>query len=423
VIRLEQNYRSTQNILTAASGVIAQNPIRMPKKLWTARGEGEKVFYCITNNEQEEAQYIARLINELYLKGEYSYDDFAVLYRVNQQSRVLEEALRIKGLPYHVVGGISFYQRKEIKDIISYLKFIINPNDSISLKRIINCPPRGIGSATITRIENEARKKDKSLFEAMKYMINSNGCSQTLKEKIGGFVSIIEELLGNKNIELSELLWLILERTGYLKWVGEERASNLMELINSSEGKDLRSFIDTASLFNGMDEPHKNGSISLMTLHSAKGLEFPVVFIAGVEDGLIPHFRTLESPEELQEERRLFYVGITRAKDRLFLSGAKKRKLYASVQDRQPSRFLNEMPAGCYYSIEKRPGTTTVQTEPSAVISTSPFVTGARVRHPKWGIGVVRDSYGDNDDIKVMVNFPSVGIKRLSLKFAQLEKL
>lgn len=426
VIRLEQNYRSTQNILDAASSIITRNPTRMPKKLWTERGQGEKIFYCIANNEREEARYIARLIKELYLKGKYSYGDFAVFYRVNQQSRALEDAMRENALSYHVVGAISFYQRKEIKDIISYLKVITNPDDSLSLKRIINCPPRGIGNTTVIRIENEARKKNKNLYKTMKYIKNSNGYSQTLKGKISSFVSTIEELIAHKNIDLSELLWLILEKTGYLKWVGEERTDNLMELVNSSEGKDLKNFIDNVSLFSRLDESHKKDSVSFMTLHSAKGLEFPVVFIAGVEDGLVPHFHTFKKDEELQEERRLFYVGITRAQNMLFLSGAKKRRLYSSVQERQPSRFLSEIPPGCYCCIEERPRTraiTTAHKIPVGFINTSPFVTGVRVRHPKWGEGVIRDSYGESDDIKVMVNFSTVGIKRLSLKFANMEKL
>jgi len=174
IIKLEQNYRSTQRILDMAGSIIAQSPTRMPKKLWTERGKGEKIYYCLTTNEQEEARYIAQSIKELYLKGKYSYRDIAVLYRVNQQSRVLEEALRENGQPYRIFGGISFYQRKEVKDIISYLKVIANPDDSVSLKRIVNCPPRQIGSATITRVENEARKNEKSLYETMKYIMKSN---------------------------------------------------------------------------------------------------------------------------------------------------------------------------------------------------------------------------------------------------------
>jgi len=426
VLRLEQNYRSTQNILDAAGGIISKNPSRMPKKLWTDRGSGEKISYCIANTGQEEARYIANSIKDLYLKGKYSYGDFAVLFRVNQQSRALEETIRESGLPYHIVGGISFYQRKEVKDIISYLKLISNPSDSVSLKRVINCPPRGIGSVTITKIENEAHKKKKSFYETMCHILNSSGYSKALKGKIKGFVNIIEELRDKKNIDASELLWLLLEKTGYLKWIGDDKSENLMELVNSSEGKDVGSLIDTAALFSSTDEASKDSSISLMTLHSAKGLEFPVVFISGIEDGLMPHFHAFKNPDDLEEERRLFYVGITRAREMLYLVGARKRKFYASVQEQQPSRFLNDIPSGCYKCIEKRPRSGMITSEvklPKDLLKTTPFVTGVRVRHPKWGNGVVRDSYGDTGDIKVMVNFMSVGIKRLSLKFAQLEKI
>ncbi len=220
---------------------------------------------------------------------------------------------------------------------------------------------------------------------------------------------------------------MVLEKTGYIKRVGEEKAANLIELVKSSEGKDLMSFLDTASLFSGVDETHTDDCVSLMTLHNAKGLEFPVVYITGIEDGLIPHFHAIKDHEELEEERRLFYVGITRAQDMLVMSGAKKRRLYTSVQEQQPSRFLSDIPKGCYNCIEKRPRADAIASPvvkiPVDFFNTSPFVTGARVRHPKWGVGVVRDSYGETDDIKVMVNFPSVGMKRLSLKFANLEKL
>lgn len=426
VIGLEQNYRSTQYILNAANGIISQNTTRMPKKLWTDKGRGEKLFYRVTNTEQEEARYIARAIKELYLKGKYSFGDFAVLYRLNQQSRALEDAMMEIGLPYNVIGAISFYQRKEIKDIISYLKVIINPNDSVNLKRIVNCPPRGIGNATIGKIENEARKKDKNLFEMMKYIKSSNGYSSALKEKISEFVDIIEELISCKGIELSELMELIFEKTGYVEWVGEERANNLLELVSSSEGKDIRSFIDTAALYSPTDEPHDVGAVSLMTLHSTKGLEFPVVFIAGVEDGLMPHFHAVKNREELDEERRLLYVGITRAREMLFLSGAKRRRFYASLREQQPSRFLNDIPGECYECYEKRPRGVAVASTikvPVEFFNTTPFVTGVRVKHPKWGVGVVRESYGERGDVKLMVNFSSVGIKRLSLKFAHLERL
>ncbi|RJQ53100.1 MAG: DUF3553 domain-containing protein [Nitrospiraceae bacterium] len=427
VIRLEQNYRSTQNILNIADSVIARNPSRMPKKLWTERGAGEKVYYCIASNELEEARYISRLIKELYLKGKYSYKDIAVLYRINQQSRALEEALRDNGQHYRIFGGISFYQRKEIKDIISYLKVIANPDDTVSLKRIVNCPPRQIGAATITRVESESRKREESLYRTMKYILRSNAHTAALKDKISGFADIMDELIAHRDSPLPDLIKLICDKTGYLDWIGEEKADNVTELINLTGGKDIGGFIDLASLYSGMEEACEDDAVSLLTLHSAKGLEFPVVFITGLEDGLLPHFHAIKDPEELAEERRLFYVGVTRAQDFLVLTGARKRRLYTSLQEQQPSRFLADIPAGCYRCVEKRPKTDkiafqTVQRS-GDILGTSPFVTGSRVKHPKWGIGVVRDSYGETDDVKVMVNFPSVGIKRLSLKFANLEKI
>jgi len=425
VIRLEQNYRSTQSILDAAGSIITKNPLRTPKKLWTEKGRGEKIFYCVTNDEKEEAKYIARTIRELYLKGKHSYGNFAVLYRLNIQSRPLEEALREYGLPYRIIGGISFYQRKEIKDLISYLKVIANPDDSVSLKRIINCPPRGIGSTTISRIENEANKKGKGIFEVLKQLTYNNGTAIALKEKVADFINLIEGLKQYKDKDVSILIRQILEKTGYLSILTDERIENVKELILLTKGKNLQDFIDTTSLFSGADEPHNGDFVSLMTLHSAKGLEFPVVFISGIEEGLLPYFHTVKNPEELSEERRLFYVGMTRAKDLLILSMARERKLYASVQKRQPSRFLDEIPAEYYYYLEKRPKIEPVHSGDSSVriADNTPFDIGARVKHPRWGIGVVRECYGECDDMKVMVNFSSVGIKRLSVKFANLKRV
>ena len=427
VIKLEQNYRSTQRILDIADSIIARCPHRMPKKLWTDRGSGEKIFYCVASNELEEARYIAQSIKELFQKGKYHYKDIAVLYRVNQQSRYLEEALRANGQPYRIFGGVSFFQRKEVKDVVSYLKVIANQDDSVSLKRIVNCPPRQIGAATITRIENEARKREESLYQTMKYIMKSNGYTNSLKDKISSFITIIDSLIDPKETPVPERIDLIFKKTGYIDWIGEDKAEHLIELRKFSEGKDLKSFLDTASLFSGLDENNSDDSVSLMTLHSAKGLEFPVVFLTGIEDGLMPHFHAVKDPEELEEERRLFYVGVTRAQDMLVLSGAKKRRLYTSVQEQQPSRFLADIPASCYQCIEKRPRADAISSSvlkgPVIHSHISPYAAGARVRHPKWGVGVVRDSYGETDDVKVMVNFSSVGIKRLSLKFANLEKI
>ena len=427
VVRLEQNYRSTKRILDIADCIITQSPDRMQKKLWTDRKKGDSICYCTTVNEKEEGRYIAQAIKELYQKGKYSYRDIAILYRVNQQSRALEEAMRENGQPYRIFGGISFYHRKEIKDIIAYLKVVVNPDDSVSLGRIINCPPRQIGSTTISRVENESRKRDESLYKTMKHIIKSNGYSKSLKDKISGFVNIVENLIAHIDSDLSELIELIYEKTGYVEWVGEERAKNLVELVNSAEGSDIRSYLDSAALYSGLDEHCSEDCVSLMTLHSAKGLEFPVVFLAGIEDGLVPHFHAVKDEAELEEERRLFYVGVTRAQDMLVLSGAKKRRLYASVQDQKPSRFLDDIPSKFYKNVEKRPRADAIKTSvakvPLDLMSSSPFSTGSRVKHPKWGVGVVRDKYGETDDVKVMVNFPTVGMKRLSLKFANLEKL
>lgn len=427
VINLEQNYRSTQSILDIAESLIAKSSERMAKKLWTERGKGEKIYYCTAINEKEEARYIAQSIKDLYLKGKYSYKDIAVLYRVNQQSRTLEEAMRENGQSYRIFGGVSFYKRKEIKDMISYLKVIANPDDSVSLKRIVNCPPRQIGTTTVTRIENEARKREGSLYSTMKHIIRSNNYTNSLKDKISGFVNIMDKLIAQKDIDVPQLLEMVLEKTNYLKWAGEKRADNLKELIGSAEGSDLNSFIDKAALYSGTDESNNDDAVTLMTLHSAKGLEFPVVFIAGIEDGLMPHFHAIKDPDELEEERRLLYVGMTRARDRLVLSRAKKRKLYTSIQEQPPSRFLSDIHPGCYCCIEKRPRADSITSAalkmPVSLMNTSPFASGARVKHPKWGVGVVRDSYGETDDVKVMVNFPSVGMKKLSLKFANLEKI
>ncbi len=428
VIRLEQNYRSTQGILDVAANIIGNSSERISKKQWTDRGKGDKVFYCVATNEKEEARYIAQSIKELYLKGKYSYSDIVVLFRTKQQAKIVEEAMMENGQPCRIFGGINFYQRKEVKDIISYLKVIANPDDSVSLKRIVNAPQRQIGAATVTRVENEARKMDKSLYGAMKYIIKSSSYTNSLKDKISGFVKLLDALIAEKDRPLTEIFKTVFEKTGYLEWVSERRAKNLRELAASAEDRTLKGFLDDASLFSGVDEDIDGGNaVSLMTLHSAKGLEFPVVFVAGIEEGLIPHFHAIKNPEELDEERRLFYVGVTRAQDMLIMSGAKKRKLYTSVQEQQPSRFLADIPAKCYKSIEKRPRADAVNTAsvkvPVDFMNTSPFATGVRVKHPKWGVGVVRDSYGETDDVKVMVNFPTVGMKRLSLKFANLEKI
>ncbi len=426
VIKLEQNYRSTQNILDVSGAVIAGNQDRKAKKLWTERGCGEKVYYCWFNTEEDEAKHIAAMIKELYLKGECRYKDFAVLYRVNFQARAIEDALKDEMIPYRVMGGISFYQRKEIKDIIAYMRLAVNPDDNVSLRRTINCPPRGIGAATFSKVEHEAKNKSLSLFAAIKAILKANSVALSAREKLNGFVKIIEHITSDEYRSADGMLKTIIEKTGYMDFMEEEKTHNIYELIASAEGKDIGDFSDRAALLTAMDDVNAENSVSLMTLHSTKGLEFPVVFVAGLEDGLMPYFKALQNEDEISEERRLFYVGMTRAKDVLWLTGTKKRRLYTKVQEQEPSRFLADIPQQCCQRIEKSasPQPLTVSVK-RAVQFRKPllYVVGCRVKHPKWGVGVIRECYGDGDEQKVMVNFPVIGVKRLALRFANLEKI
>ncbi|NTU42815.1 MAG: UvrD-helicase domain-containing protein, partial [Nitrospirales bacterium] len=325
VIKLEQNYRSTQNILDASGAVIAMNPHRKPKKLWTDRGTGEKVFYCRLNSEEEEAKYVARNIKDLYLKGDYEYKDFAILYRINLQARAMEDALREEGIPYHVVSGVSFYNRREIKDVLSYMRVAVNPDDNVSLRRIINSPPRGIGASTLAKMEQEAKKNSTSVFAAMKLMIKSNMLSSALKERVSDFVRTIDDISSRSYKSAAEMLRAVVEKTGYAEGLEEERNQNVLELISSAENLSVKEFSDRVSLASITEEGVKTASVSLMTLHSAKGLEFPVVFISGLEEGILPYFKAMDNTHELHEERRLFYVGMTRARSILFFTPVRQR--------------------------------------------------------------------------------------------------
>ncbi|MFA5354682.1 MAG: UvrD-helicase domain-containing protein [Thermodesulfovibrionales bacterium] len=426
VIKLEQNYRSTQNILDVSGAVIAMNPQRKPKKLWTDRGTGEKVFYCRLNTEEEEAKYVARNIKDLYLKGDYEYKDFAILYRINLQARAMEDALREEGIPYHVVSGISFYHRKEIKDLISYLRVAVNPDDNVSLRRIINSPPRGIGASTLAKMEQEAKKNATSLFAAMKLMLRAGALSAALKERVSEFVLTMEAISSRSCKTAAEMLKAIVDATNYTDGLEDDRMQNIMELISSAEKLSVKEFSERVSLASVAEEEGPTDSVSLMTLHSAKGLEFPVVFVSGVEEGILPYFKAMDNQHELQEERRLFYVGMTRARSILCLTGVKRRRLYSKIQEQEPSRFLADVPKECCHWIDKVRQRIDSASEPVRIIPAKPvhaFIIGSRVKHPSWGIGVVRDCSGDGDDAKVTVNFPGVGLKRLAAKFANLERI
>ncbi len=426
IIKLEQNYRSTQNILDVSGAVIAKNPQRRSKNLWTKKGCGEKIFYCRLNSEEEEAKYVARSIKDLYLKGNYEYKDFAVLYRINLQARAVEDALREETIPYHVVSGISFYHRKEIKDILSYMKLVINRNDNVSLRRIINSPSRGIGASTISKIEQEAKKSSQGLFAAAKSMLKSNSVASSIKDKLSEFVKTIERISATSYKTAADMLKDIVERTGYINEIEEERLQNILELASSAENVTVRDFADRVSLLSVNDDPEQKTSVSLMTLHSAKGLEFPIVFIAGMEEGILPYFKAVDDMSEMQEERRLFYVGMTRAKDVLCLTGVKRRRLYSKVQEQDPSRFLQDIPKDCCHWVEKiqqkqEATPEPVKMPPKRIVS--PYVIGSRVKHPSWGVGIVRDCCGEGTDAKLTVNFPGIGLKRLAAKFANLERM
>jgi DNA helicase-2/ATP-dependent DNA helicase PcrA len=428
LIKLEQNHRSTKNILTVSDAVISQNSERRGKDLWTDRGEGEKVFYCFFHTYEEEAKYIAKVIKELYLRGKYDYRDFAVFYRINLQSKALEDSLRDEGLPYRVQGNNSFYHKKEIKDLIAYLRLSVNQEDNVSLRRVIKCPSRGISAAVLSKVEHEAKKKSISLFDVIRTATRSDSFPFSVKERLIGFVKLIEGFSASKNRHAAEMLKTGFEKSGHSKTLDEEKARNVEELITSAGSKEIRDFLDRISLSTSMDEIEKGDYVSLMTLHSARGLEFPVVFIIGLEEGVLPYCKAIEDQDEIAEERKLFYLGMTRAKDILWLTGASKRKLYAKLQEQEPSRFLKEIPKNCCQWLERIMPQPTIKQEPSKkkIVpkhALALYAAGCRVKHPAWGIGVVRDCYGDGDDQKVTVNFPSIGVKRLLVKFANLEKM
>ncbi|MDA8387340.1 MAG: UvrD-helicase domain-containing protein [Nitrospiraceae bacterium] len=422
VIKLERSYRCTQNILDVSGSVISKNLKRHPKKLWTDRGAGEAVSFFWLDSEEDEARHIVKTIREIYLKNSYDYGNFAVLYRVNTQSRALEDHLQSEGVPYKVLGGISFYQRKEIRDITAYMKLVLNRDDNVSLRRVINCPQRGIGASTMTRVEQHSKKKAISLYASIKALLRTTTLSSTMKDKLEGFANIIEKISGGAHKDAAELIKDILETVSYTEGLDEDRVQNIGEFISSAAGKDPKEFADRLSLASNTDDSAQEGHVSLLTLHGAKGLEFPVVFLAGLEEGLLPYLKA-QTPEELAEERRLLYVGMTRAKDMLILTGAKSRRMFEKIKEQRPSRFLQDIPRELCVMVEKTFRNAVKKEELKPKPIPSPYVSGTRVKHPKWGVGIVRDCYGEGEEAKVTVNFPMVGVKKLCVKFANLETL
>jgi DNA helicase-2/ATP-dependent DNA helicase PcrA len=441
VIRLEQNYRSTKRILALASAVIANNVSRKDKGLWTENGEGERAAVYRAWDEHEEANFVAQTI--LAARGAGSaWDDIAVFYRTNAQSRVLEDALRRGGIPYVVVGSVRFYERKEIKDALAYLRLVVNPADDVAFRRAIQTPSRGIGRATLTRLEELAVREARPLLAlAAAPPADVTGKPRRALEE---FAALITRLAtAREKTPLPAFIDLVLNASGYREDLKQERSSeadarleNLEELIAAAEdyarGQEdatLEGFLDGVALVSDVDElPDGARGVTLMTLHSAKGLEFPVVFLTGMEEGVFPHVRAMDSVDEIEEERRLCYVGITRAKERLWISYALHRRMHGYGLG-EPSRFLLEMPAE-QLAVLGGAGRAEARQEPEvetpfadAGADDLPLKVGARVRHGRWGEGLVVGVERSGGDTLVTVRFASVGRKQLSLQYAQLEEI
>jgi DNA helicase-2/ATP-dependent DNA helicase PcrA len=360
VIVLEQNYRSTQTILDAANAVIANNFGRKPKELWTEQGHGEKIVRYHADDEGDEAQWVAHQMNHLHDDGRYRWGDFAVFYRTNGQSRVIEEQLMRVGIPYKVIGGTRFYDRREVKDILAYLRAVMNPVDEVSVKRVINTPKRGVGDSSIGRLDAWANAHGTSFLEALRHADDA-GVSGKAVKGIASFLELIDSLAGRLAEGPGPLLEAIVNESGYLGDLeaehsveAESRIENLAELVGSArEFDDIAEFLEQVSLVADTDELETDdeSSVVLMTMHSAKGLEYPVVFLIGLEDGIFPHLRSIGEPDQLEEERRLAYVGLTRAEHRLFVSHAWCRTLYGGTQYNPPSRFLDEIPAALVHEV------------------------------------------------------------------------
>ncbi len=446
VAYLEQNYRSTKIILDVASSVISANFQRKPKRLWTENETGIPVTIIEALHEEDEARFIAKEIEKLAGENITKFSGCAVMYRVNAQSRALEETFIRYGIPYKLVGGIRFYQRQEIKDVIAYLRVIYNQNDNISLARIINVPARGIGQRTLAEISVRAKKEDIPLYTTLKKAAQRDGIVLTPRSSyaVSCFVNLIEELTAQSHgLGLSALIDELLRKTGYREYVyeqenGEERWENIMELIavakeyDSLEPPDgLARFLEKVSLVQDTDDlDERANAVTLITLHQAKGLEFPVVFITGMEEGLLPH-RKSAGPDDIEEERRLCYVGITRAQKRAYLSYALQRSFFGSSSRTTPSRFLRDIPAEL--TIRKTswqeeedvftPVTSIYSARPAKPANFAKFEIGDRIYHRLFGDGVVIDCSTSGDDQEITVAFTTAGIKKLLVSLAPIEKL
>ncbi len=448
VILLEQNYRSTQSILDAANAVISNNESHRPKRLWTDEGPGTEIVTFEAKDEQDEAMFIADRIRDLERDGT-ALSDIAVFYRTNAQSRVVEEVFVRYGIPYQVVGGLKYYDRKEVKDALAYLRAVVNPDDQVALKRIINVPKRAIGNTSVAHVDRFAESQGIGFMAALRRIDENSRLTARAQRSIAEFVELMDFLTEKAGEGPAAAIDAVLDATGYLDMIRSDRSieamgreENLKELASAvaefeelgpeSMGPDewaeldattkLGLFLESISLVADIDAYEDRDQVTLMTLHNAKGLEFPIVFITGMEEGIFPHFRSLGSPKELEEERRLCYVGITRAEERLFLTRAWSRNLWGQSQYNGPSRFLGEIPDHLKDGVKRKTTPTrTAAGRPEATGSGVEVAAGDRVRHSAWGEGTVVQVVGSGDGAEAVVAFDDKGEKRLLLAWAPLE--
>lgn len=453
-IKLEQNYRSTKIILDAANAVIDNNEGRPEKNLWTDKTEGAKIQHFTAQSEHEEAAFIGDTIAKKHDIHDVPYGDMAILYRTNAQSRVLEDALIKRALPYTMVGGTKFYDRKEIKDVLAYLRVLYNPFDDLSLLRIINVPKRSIGATTVAKLQEYARVNGTSLFMTLTQLHLIDSIKGKTKEKLEEFGILIFTLVSEmENRTVLDILESILDRTGYLAQLEEStdpqdqaRAENIGELLSvakdfqdTNPSGTVEDFLEQVALVNDVDSfEQEESKVTLMTLHAAKGLEFPIVFLCGLEEGLFPHSRTLMNPEEIEEERRLAYVGITRAEKELYISNATTRTVFGRTSSYLPSRFIDEIPEELVDGLRaKRKVPDDIKRHvPQHMSVTSRPVTKPIVRneviadwkvgdtaiHSKWGNGKVINVTGEGAGMKLTIEFPTQGVRVVMAKFAPVKK-
>lgn len=458
-IKLEQNYRSTKTILHAANAVIDNNESRPKKTLWTENPAGNKIIHYQAQTEHDEADYIAGVIYNRHEISHEPYGDMAILFRTNAQSRVLEEKLMRYAIPYTMVGGTKFYDRKEIKDVLAYLRLLYNPEDSLSLTRIINVPKRNIGATTMEHVAAYAEEQGISLFEALS-STDEIPVTKRARTSLENFAAMIFDLLNDiEGKDVLSLIETVIKQTGYGDMLdkeaehdpqGESRKENVGEFLSvakdymdSNPDGNLQDFLENVALVSDVDDFESSDSkVTLMTLHAAKGLEFPVVFLTGLDEGLFPHSRTLLDPAQVEEERRLAYVGITRAERQLYVTNAITRTMYGRISAYMPSRFLAEIPPQLMEDYHRKsampqsrttavPGKQRVSILTKPVASSLPkkhavtdtFAKGDKVRHKIWGIGTVLDVIGEGTNMQMKIQFPTKGVRQVVVKYAPLEKV